>query len=190
MRFRSLALAALILLLGGMSVNSQAQQKIALDSPNRVNSWAEQYQSEVFANEISAGTVERNNVVYGSTFSGNTKGDLSGHLFVSVNYANDINAVGLDKVSTFGADPLVNVSGGSWSKMIYVDGNYAGSLSGSIGSGSVTWNADHTMATVELQLVCENGTESFAGITGFGTFSGTIDRVSGGAVKGVLTLNY
>jgi hypothetical protein len=188
MHFRFLALAALILLLGGMTVSSQAQLKLTY-SPRLVDDFGDRDNSEVVANEISAGTVERSNVVYGWTFSGQTKGDLSGNIFMSVNYANDINAIGVDNAVRENS-PLNNVSGGAWSKMIYVDGAYAGSLSGTIAGGSMNWNPEHTIATFELQLICDNGTVNFAGVTGSGTFTGTLDRANGGAVTGTLTLNY
>ena len=140
------------------------------------------------ATEVSPGTMVRPNKVFGWTFSGQTKGDSSGPIFMSVNYDEDI--TGISPVDSVTPMTLNLVSGGSWSEQIYVDGSFAGSISGSIVSGTVSWNTDRTVATVELQLICDNGTGTFAGASGSGTFTGTLDRASAGAVTGTLTLDY
>ena len=74
---------------------------------------------------------------------------------------------------------------------IFINGQYAGSVSGKIVDGDLVWNEKTSNASISLQLSAEQGTDSFVGCTGKGTFEGTLTRGWMAAnVVGGLTLEY
>jgi hypothetical protein len=105
-------------------------------------------------------------------------------MVVSLNYS----AAMLGTDST----PVTNViTGGSWSKAIYIDGVYAGSVSGTITGGELVWNQETQESTVSLDLISDQGTEAFVDAKGKGTFVGVIAQGSETrSVSGLLTLDY
>lgn len=191
MRLRSIALATFALLLGGMLFSTQAKHRQvfaeSFDTPTPALSGT--YESQVDATEMSSGnSQEMTNAVYGWNSYGKTTGGLCGHVFISVNYSVTDNN---DSFMTPSIVPDNVVTGGSWSKIIYVDGVYAGSISGTIVGGSLVWDENHTTAQVELQLVGTKGADNFVGLTGVGTFSGTLDRTTSDAtLTGTLRMKY
>jgi len=172
-----------------MAFNTQAQTEINGD---RVPVLSGKYASDVSGTEVSPGTDESGSETFGWTMSGQTSGDLLGNVFLSVNYSMSAVHPFASGNSAISIPATVNlVTGGSWSKAIYVDGVYAGTVSGTIVSGTVTWDESHTIATLELQLASEDGTDFFAGTTGAGSFSGTVDRTEVvPTVSGSLRLAY
>lgn len=193
-RIKFLAIAVLFVLLG-MATSSQAQQEIIGDKlpPPAPQVLKGTYDVGVKATEFSAGLADGfSKSIYGWGFYGRTEGDLSGHIFISANYAMASYGV---RSSTRMATPIpvpVNiVTGGSWSKLIYVDGVYAGSISGTITSGTLTWDYLSETASVVLDLACDKGTGDYVGITCLGSFKGRLDRTQlDPTVMGALTLNF
>jgi hypothetical protein len=202
-------LAATAILLAGI-VSSVAAQQIR-KAPARINpvesvlppapplaTLSGSYSSKVNAKEVSAGDTQYSlGQTFGWTSYGTTNGDLSGYLFISLNYT-------LQKGSALPEAPAKSaiappqpisetsqVTGGSWSKLIFRDGKYLGSVSGRIVGGELVWDSSQLNATMRLELAADDGTDTFQGNTGKGTFEGTLDRSTGkGNVTGLLTLNF
>jgi len=147
------------------------------------------YNISVDAFELSRGDIDlASGTTYGWTWSGKTSGDLSGFMFVSLNYDAAAAAVGVD-VLPDGASS--NVTGGSWTKLIFMKGEYAGSVSGRIVNGQLTWNEKAQNTTISLFLTSDQGTEAFVGNTGKGTFDGILDQTGKvSTMSGVLTMDY
>lgn len=148
------------------------------------------YNVEVNANQLSTGDVEfTTGTTYGWTSYGTTEGDLSGYLFVSMNYSSPTAAPADGEVGEM-ASGESEITGGSWSKLIFVDGQYTGSVYGKIASGKMVWNGDLT-ASISLELISNDGTGIYAGSIGSGTFNGIWDQSSKlTTVSGNLILNY
>ena len=148
------------------------------------------YNLKVEADEISVGDIDFPiGSTYGWTWSGKTSGDLSGFMFVSLNYSSPMTSP--SELATFTTGDTSKVLGGSWSKLIFINGQYAGSVSGKIVGGELVWNEKTSNASISLQLSAEQGTASFVGCTGKGTFEGTLTRGWMAAnVVGGLTLEY
>ena len=147
------------------------------------------YNVNLDAVEVSLGTVDSaSGSTYGWTWSGKTNSDLSGYMFVSVNFAAPENngEVGSDRTP----QPSV-VTGGSWSKVIFVDGIYAGTIFGSVTGGQVAWDPKTQTSNVNLQLTSDRGTDAFVDAHGTGTFVGVVDQLGEvPTVTGVMTLEY
>lgn len=152
------------------------------------------YSMKVNAKELSAGITEYSlGQTYGWTSYGTTNGDLSGYIFLSVNYTLAGGGPPLDPGTArpqpiFGAS---QVTGGSWSKLIFNGDKYVGSVSGRIVGGEIAWGTSELKATIRLELATDNGTDAFAGNVGKGLFEGTLDRTTERAsIAGVLTLGF
>jgi hypothetical protein len=191
-KIKSAAITALAIFCMGMFATATAQKKTTAHSiiplPSTVV-LSGTYEVNLDAVEVSIGTVDyTSGATYGSTWSGQTAGDLSGFMFVSLNYCAPENGgvVGID------SRPGTSViSGGSWSKVIFIDGVYAGSVSGTITGGELTWNPDTEESNITLQLTSDQGTEAFVDAKGKGTFVGVIaQRSVSRSVSGHLTLDY
>lgn len=189
MNIRSFALAALFLLLGGMTFSTKGQTEIIGDQLPPALS---KYVSQLEGTEVSPGTSDEiSNTIYGWNLSGQTSGDLTGYMFLSMNYSMSAARQPYARDLRTANTNFNLVSGGSWCKAIYVDGAYAGTVSGTILGGTVTWNEDYTSATLDLQLSGDNGTRNYAGAVGSGTFTGVVDRsTSTPTVSGRLYLAY
>ena len=148
------------------------------------------YTMTVNASEVSAGDFDfTSGTTFGRTWSGKTEGDLQGFMFVSMNYVAPMNG-GFDLIDGDVSGAWV-VTGGSWSKLIMVNGKYMGSVSGYVRSGQIDWNAKAHRASLNLQLVADSGTDAFFGSSGLGTFEGMLDCTGDvPAITGYLTLNY
>ena len=196
-KIKTLAIAAMLLLTAGALVSSQGQKRMAnhrMPPPVPVvGILSGTYASSVSAAEVTSGD-ESNGSIYGWSFSGITKGDLSGFIFLSVNYTlpqyNPNGGIG--SPPEIGSTPQESdVIGGSWSKLIFVDGVYQGSVSGRILGGKLIWDADNNRTGFDLKLAGDNGTDAFAGNVGIGSFEGVLDRAYKSPVmSGSLTLNY
>jgi hypothetical protein len=180
-RLRIMALATMVVLMAGASFSTQAQKRTAPVWTSDIVPVSEvlngTYTSDISATQLSTGTVETaSNEVYGWTSYGKTDGDLPGYVFLSVNYSMPAGTI-------YAADQLVplpvlvcQVSGGSWSRLIFDRGVYVGSVSGKITGGSITWDSVGESAQVSFELAADNGTEAFVGSSGSGSFEGSLDR--------------
>lgn len=189
---KSLALFALAILFGGLFISAEAQKRrlppIYIDPPPVFGAeLSGTYVIAVNANELSTGEVEpTTQATYGWTCYGVTKGDLSGFLFVSMNYSSDYSFAGDASLSG-----VSSVSGGSWSKLIFIDGEYAGSVFGKIVGGELVRNKLDRTAAINLQLSSDGGTGLYVGTIGNGTFAGVLDQnLKAPSVSGKLILNY
>lgn len=194
-RVKFLALAAILVLVAGAFFSSQAQKKMTNHRMPPVapvdGILSGTYASSVNATEISAGSPGGFSEVFGWTCYGPTKGDLSGFIFLSMNYG------AANPLGGSGADPNIlppsssEVSGGSWSKLIFVNGVYMGSISGRILGGVISWEKGGQTAAIELKLTSDKGTNAYIGSVGMGSFEGTMDRTGASPLlSGILTLNY
>jgi hypothetical protein len=193
-KIKSAAVIALAIFVVGIFATASAQKRAPISSiPHPlpiIFSLNGPYNVNVDAVEVSIGTVDNTSgATYGWTWSGTTNNDLSGYMFVSLNLAapdGDIDPGGDRTVPR----PSV-ISGGSWSKVIFVDGVYAGTVFGTVTSGELVWNPKTQTSSVNLQLTSDNGTNAFVGVTGSGTFVGVVDQTGEApTVTGVLTLEY
>lgn len=184
-KIKSLALVALAIFLSGVFVSAAAQKGFgpAPVDPPVLETLNGAYTVAVNATELSRGDVAfGTGETYGWTCYGSTEGDLSGFMFVSMNYSSPAE-VGFGSPNT--------VIGGSWSKLIFIKGEYAGSIYGKIVGGEVVWDGRGGTATISLQLTGDDGTGMFAGNIGSGTFEGGLNRTTSPAsVSGILTLKY
>lgn len=196
-RLKFAALAVVLMLGAGLSFNAQAQRKGSVTRavmPLPISGvLSGSYNSSVSATEIGAGEVNNvSNEMYGWTLQGVTNGDLSGFLFLSVNYTWP--PFGFDPSVTPDSTPLVTniICGGSWSKLIFVDGVYRGSVSGKITGGTITWDDQSQTSTMELTLTSDNATDDYVGSVGGGAFTGTLDRSGkfGATLVGKISLKY
>lgn len=195
-KIKSLGLVALAILVGGVFLSAEAQKRMApvlidpppifIDPPPVVLTvLSGSYTDAVNGNQLSTGEVELNTgATYGWTCYGSTEGDLSGFLFISMNYTSDYSVqlgTSLDSVSS--------VTGGSWSKLIFVNGLYAGSVYGKIVSGQLI--KTEGMTSINLELTADDGTGDYVGNIGTGVFEGVLDQNSKeSSVTGKLVLRY
>lgn len=193
-KIKSAAILALAIICAGMFATATAQKRASAPSTPHplpvIFGLNGSYNVNVEAVEVSIGAVDNTSgATYGWTWSGKTNNDLAGYMFVSLNFtAPDNNGeVGSDRAP---AAPSV-ITGGSWSKVIFVDGVYAGTIFGKVTGGDLVWDAKSQTSSVNLQLTSDQGTEAFVGATGNGTFAGVVDQTGEiPTVTGVLTLNY
>jgi len=189
-KIKSLTLIALVILVSGIFVSAAAQKKpLPAEQVLPVMPLSGTYKIALTANELSIGSVELNTgETYGWTCYGTTDGDLTGYMFVSLNYSLPSPP---DGESGDVAGGVSQVSAGSWSKLIFSNGQYLGSVYGKVVSGQLVWNGRDRTTSVRLNLTADDGTESFVGSTGTGTFEGVLDPNSKTSyVSGTLTLNY
>lgn len=196
-KIRSLALVAVAILFGGVFAVAAAQMRMPpspIEPPLPVGvTLSGTYSMEVSANQLSAGDIEFvTGTTYGSTFYGQTVGDVSGFMFVSMNYTS-LQAPPADMISEGTAGGVSQVTGGSWSKLIFIKGEYVGSVYGRVVGGELVWSANKrgTTTNINLQLTADDGTEAYVGNAGTGTFEGMLDLSSKfSTVSGKLTLTY
>jgi hypothetical protein len=184
-----LALVALAILFGGVSIGAQAQKKMSppifIGPPPTVLTG--DYTMNVNANEISAGNNDSiSGPTYGWTCSGTTDGDMSGFIFISMDYASDITTPG--EAARSGVKSVI---GGSWSKLIFVDGVYAGSIHGRLVGGQLVVNNIAGTTSMNLTLTVEDGDGDYAGSAGYGTFEGVLaQNTRARSITGQLILNF
>jgi hypothetical protein len=192
-----LAFAVAIVLLAGMSIQAQKRKVSVKAMPLPVPAGLQgKYVAGVGGSQASQG-IEAivgfgTHQVLGWNVFGQTTGDLSGHIFMSINYNMPTVVEPGDQIGSILPLPSPSrVTSGSWIKLIYVDGVYTGSISGRIVGGTVDWDARSQTQTVSLDLVGESGTGAYDGNVGVGTFIGTVEPTETGAsLTGTLTLIY
>jgi hypothetical protein len=118
---------------------------------------------------------------------GSTAGDLNGFMFMSLNLA----PLGSSSGTTVSENVDSQVTGGTWSKLIFVNNVYTGSVYGKVLTGSVTWVNSET-ANIQLQVTADNGTLIYSGLAGKGSFNGSLTRSGSGqgTVSGSINLTY
>ncbi|HEV7682405.1 MAG TPA: hypothetical protein VGO68_09815 [Pyrinomonadaceae bacterium] len=192
-KIKSAAAIALAIFFAGIFATAAAQNAATPSIPHTlplVFSLNGTYNVNVDAVEVSIGTVDdASGATYGITWSGKTNSDLSGYMFVSLNLAAPESSAEVGDVRAV-PHPSV-VTGGSWSKVVFVDGAYVGTVFGTVTGGQLVWDAKTQTSSVNLQLVSDRGADAFVGATGSGTFVGVVDQ-SGEVptVTGTLTLEY
>jgi hypothetical protein len=194
-----LPFAAVALLLGGISSsvagqtrNPPTQPPVSAETVNQADI------SNVNAIEVSPGETNYSiATTYGETYYGETSGDESGYLFISINSTLPKAATASPESPGATADqpqPIEQaseVTGGSWTRQIFLRGKYIGSVYGRIAGGTLIWSQTDLSATVNLDLLVDNGTQAFVDRTGKGRFAGALDRMSKvPTISGQLTLAY
>lgn len=184
-----LVLVAVAILFGGVFISAEAQKRMSapvfIGPPPTLLSG--NYVMDVDANELSPGDTDSiSGPTYGWTCYGTTVGDLSGFVFISMDYTSDYLTPGGATRSG-----VKSVIGGSWSKLIFVDGVYAGSVYGRIVGGQLVVNNIDGTTSMNLVLTAEDGTGDYVGSQGNGTFEGVLNQNSKArGVTGQLILNY
>ena len=186
-----MAITAIAILMAGALASVTAQVGLP---PIPIGSLSGTYKMAMDANELSAGDTKFALAeTYGWTCYGETSGDLNGFMFVSMNYAlpNSLTSVIDGKVGI--SPPLSKVTGGSWSKLIFIKGKYLGSVHGRIVGGTLEWSKTDLSAKMKLELSADGGTGAFVDNVGKGTFEGALEpsqKEKGGRVTGALVLDY
>ena len=188
-KIKSLTVVALAILIGGILSIAAGQRRmlpVPVIEPPVIEPLSGSYKLQVIANDLSTGDTEfTTGATYGRTAYGTTEGALPGFVFISMNYSSPT-------LSPLGTATSI-VSGGSWSKLIFINGEYTGSVYGKIVGGKVAWseNRGDLTATISLQLTSDGGTELYAASYGSGSFEGILDPNSkGSTVSGTLILYY
>jgi hypothetical protein len=126
---------------------------------------------------------------YRLSWSNKMIGDLSGFMFVSVNYSTPMYLRGGAQVTGIGGTS--NVIDGSWTKLIFVNNVYVGSVSGTITGGELTWSETDQNTAIRLDLTSDQGSDAFTGCYGRGTFEGTWNQEAEGMpISGTLNFTY
>jgi hypothetical protein len=195
-KMKLMIITAVAIFMAGALTSATAQKEGSLPLPLPIGPLNGTYTMAMTANQLSAGDTEYAMAeTYGWTCYGKTSGDLTGFMFVSLNYALP-EYLSTDKVEAGSTPveiilPTSNVTGGSWSKLIFMRGQYVGSVYGKVVGGTLVWSQMDLSATMSLQLTADDGTGYFVGNAGKGTFEGTLDpSQKSGNLTGVLTLNY
>jgi len=165
---KQLLLAAIFVLLVGLAANTTAQSSLGQDAAFRLPPITPF--TQVNAIEVSDGTIGTNDqskevTAFGYSFLGRTTGEYPGSFTLSMNCTPAIPVLG----------EVSGVTGGSWTLPVYaseIRSTYAGSLYGTIAKGSMSW--DKTGTIVYLVLNVDGGTQTWDGVTGYATFTGTL----------------
>ncbi|HWN12123.1 MAG TPA: hypothetical protein VNO50_23035 [Pyrinomonadaceae bacterium] len=162
-------LTLVFVLLSGLGAGVMAQRKgsAALRlPPEPIGSVA-----RVNAIEVTDGLAgfdsEKQETQFGYSFLGRTTGAFPGSFTLSMNCSP---AIAVPGETTF-------LKGGSWTLPVYiteVKGGYAGSLYGTIAEGKMIWDKTGPSANVYIVLTIDGGTQSWSGVTGYATFTGTL----------------
>ena len=179
-------LAAAFVLLAGLSASALAQSKMA--SPAFLPPEPVVTVSKVNAIEVTDGTLgydgeTKEETAFGFSFLGRTTGAFPGSFTLSMNCAPPPRPP-VDKGGIAGAfivpilPPVTGITGGLWTLPVYVTGirstGYAGSLYGTIAKGTMYWDKTGTIAKAIIALNVDGGTQSWEGVRGYATFSGTL----------------
>jgi hypothetical protein len=162
-----IAFAIALTFLAGLIGSAQAQTKITTLQGIEVSSGLE--------------SGERG-VTYGVSFLGKTTGVLPGSFFMSLNHTSFLSP----------DSPINTINGGTWSLAVYQYNRYLGAIYGRVAEGSMNWKAPDTVAAVNITLIVDGGTRIFTGMSGKGTFSGTLNRMMADkpAMNGTLNLQF
>lgn len=173
-------MAAVLVLLAGLSASAMAQSKTRSSfrlPPEPVGS-----ATTVIAIEATDGTLgydsqTKEEVMFGYSFLGQTTGAFPGSFTISMNCTPPPNVSG-DSITIGIVPPPSEIKGGSWTLPVYMTSlkttGYAGSLYGSIATGTMNWDKTGTTAIVYAALNVSGGTQSWEGTKGYATFTGTL----------------
>ena len=188
-KFKSLALVAIAILFSGVLFGASAQKRKitpAIEPPVPFDILTGAHKMDVKADKLSPGEVGLGSGIYGWTCYGITEGDVSGYIFISVNYSDA-------SLTLYGGESR-QVTGGSWSKLIFVDGQYTGSINGRIVGGEMVSgevNVRVPATTLSLQMTGDGGTGAYVDRRGTATFDGIVTAgPKGPNVMGTLGLFY
>ena len=137
--------------------------------------------------EVSPGIEDaERGVVNGASYLGKTSGTFAGSFFMSLSY---------DKTSSASLPPIPDVNKiriGTWSLPVYRSNQYLGAIYGRVVEGAMQWNDDRSIATVNITLSVDGGTQTFADANGKGTFVGKLNRATKGkpTMNGMLTIEF
>lgn len=166
---KHILLTLVFVLLSGLSAGVMAQRK----SSGSLRLPPEPIGTVVSVNaiEVTDGLAgfdsDKQETQFGYSFLGRTTGAFPGSFTLSMNCSPAIAVPG-------DTSPL---KGGSWTLPVYNAGlksGYAGSLYGTIAKGQMTWDKTGTSANVYIVLNVDGGTQSWDGVTGYATFTGTL----------------
>ncbi len=166
---KHILLTLVFVLLSGLGAGVMAQGKgsAALRVPTEPI-WSV---AKVNAIEVTDGLAgfdsEKQETQFGYSFLGRTTGAFPGSFTLSMNCSPAIAVPG----------ETTSIKGGSWTLPVYITeigGGYAGSLYGTIAKGQMTWDKTGTSANVYIVLDVDGGTQSWNGVTGYATFTGTL----------------
>ena len=125
--------------------------------------------------------------MFGYSFTGEATGDLTGAPMFSMNCF----------PAQFIAGETNKVTSGSWALPVYMKPYkglnvvYVGSLFGQLVDGTMTWDKLGTTANITVKITIDDGTGTYAGVSGRGVFQGTLiegEKVT--TLSGLLTLTY
>jgi hypothetical protein len=160
-RTKHLACAIALTFLAGLSWSAQAQNRLTTIKGIEATPGVE--------------TPERG-VINGTSFLGKTSGLYPGSFFMSLNYT----------TQSFGFSQTQNIiTIGTWSLPVYRANQYLGAVYGRVVDGTMDWNSDKTIATVNITMSVDGGTQTFEKSNGKANFVGTLDRTT----RGKPTLN-
>ena len=163
-RTKHLAFAIVLTFLAGLIWSAQAQ----VMPPSKTTT--------LQGIEISPG-IEEKEGIYGISYLGRTSGRLPGSFFMSLNYTRSSGAFGISPPQPISL--LDTITGGTWSLPVYVYNRYVGAIYGHVDSGTMEWNDfSKSGAAVDIVLIVDGGTKAFAGTSGKGRFSGTLNRIT------------
>jgi len=162
------------LLLLGLVGTSMAQRKIDSKGaayrlpPAPISPVVSITTSEVSDGMVGVDSMSGNETAFGYSFLGQATGSLPGSFTLSMNCTPAVPIPG---------EPS-EVSGGSWTLPVYMTTikggtSYAGSMYGTIASGTMTWDKTGMNATVYM-LLNVKGTETWEGYSGYASFTGNL----------------
>jgi hypothetical protein len=173
--------AAFVLLVGSGGIMAQSTR----DSAFRIPPELVPPVTTIDAIEVTDGTVGydaqgKQEIQFGYSFLGRTTGAFPGSFTMFMNCTTRHQLLGDPGEVTgdaLGASTS-ELTGGAWTLPVYVaalkGGGYAGSLYGTIAKGTMNYDKLGTSANVYIVLNVDGGTQSWEGITGFATFTGTL----------------
>src|ERR1044072_3568434 len=163
-RTKHLAFAIALTFLAGLFWSAQAQ--------NRLNT--------LKGIEVAPGVEDaEKGVINGASFLGKTSGLYPGSFFMSLNYTTE----SFGTLQTVQTRNIITI--GTWSLPVYRSSQYLGALYGRVVDGTMVWNSANTVATVNIILSLDGGTQKFEKASRQAEFVGTLDRTT----RGKPTLN-
>lgn len=105
--------------------------------------------------------------IFGYSFLGRTTGSMPGSFTLSMNCTPATPIPGESS----------ELTGGSWTLPVYMKdlgGGYEGSLYGTIAKGRMDWDKTGTNANLYFVLNVDGGTQTWDGVGGYATFTGTM----------------
>ncbi|HEY8187602.1 MAG TPA: hypothetical protein VIF64_16135 [Pyrinomonadaceae bacterium] len=171
-------LAAVFVLVSGLGAGVMAQIEMEVP-PDAIEPI-----TKLNAIEITDGTIgyesqtRQQKTSFGYGFLGQTTGAFPGSFTLSMNCTPPPQP--LDGGSEVGGISIstTELTGGAWTLPVYNNGKYgafyAGSLYGTVVTGTMTWDNTQTNATVYIVLRVDGGTQTWESVGGFATFAGTL----------------